>query len=245
MKSMLISLLLLTCVFSRESNTAYFPKWKLEVKNEFGTEGIVLRAGQYTKVTFVVTNENDYTFYDRFFDTSEFEIFLEDDNLVTLEESYEISPFNSLEYTTYIGLNCENQINAEEYTFTFSVNEEENSDEDTPKLKVVPTSVKIDKTPQKLTLIPVLSTLLEHSFNLLKLKEKIYNMETLHITASTSDDNSQLEEIKISKFEPLIGPKENGLIITPFCTNVALEESEDEKEFTYHLELSGDNQCFI
>ena len=244
MKSMLISLLLLTCVFSRESNTAYFPKWKLEVKNEFGTEGIVLRAGQYTKVTFVVTNENDYTFYDRFFDTSEFEIFLEDDNLVTLEESYEISPFNSLEYTTYIGLNCENQINAEEYTFTFSVNEEENSDEDTPKLKVVPTSVKIDKTPQKLTLIPVLSTLLEHSFNLLKLKEKIYNMETLHITASTSDDNSQLEEIKISKFEPLIGPKENGLIITPFCTNVALEESEDEKEFTYHLELSGDNQCF-
>ena len=27
-------------------------------------------------------------------------------------------------------------------------------------------------------------------------------------------------------------------------TNKALEESEDEKEFTYHLELSGDKQCF-
>ena len=142
MKPMLISLLLLTCVFSRESNTAYFPKWKLEVKNEFGTEEeIVLRAGQYTKVTFVVTNENDYTFYDRFFDTSEFQIYLKDYNLVTLEESYEISPFKSLEYTTYIGLRCESQINDEEYTFTFSVKEKENSDEDTLKLNVVPTSV--------------------------------------------------------------------------------------------------------
>ena len=139
---MLISLLLLTCVFSKESNADYFPKWKLEVKNEFGTdEEIVLRAGQYTKVTFVVTNENDYTFYDRFFDTSEFQIYLKDYNLVTLEESYEISPFKSLEYTTYIGLRCESQINDEEYTFTFSVKEKENSDEDTLKLNVVPTSV--------------------------------------------------------------------------------------------------------
>jgi hypothetical protein len=222
---MLISLLLLTCIFSRESNTAYFPKWKLEVKNEFGTEEeIVLRAGQYTKVTFVVTNENDYTFYDRFFDTSEFQIFLQDDNLVTLEESYEISPFNSLEYTTYIGLNCENQINAEEYTFTFSVKEEENSDEDTPKLNVVPTSVKIDKTPQKLTLTSVLSTLLEHSFNLVKLKEKIYNMNPLFITSISSDDNFNFEEISIPEFNPLNEPKENELLFSPICTNKALEE---------------------
>ena len=245
MKPMLISLLLLTCVFSRESNTAYFPKWKLEVKNEFGTEEeIVLRAGQFTKVTFVVTNENDYTFYDRFFDTSEFKIFLQDDNLVTLEESYEITPFNSLEYTTYIGLNCENQINAEEYTFTFSVEEKENSDEDTPKLNVVPTSVKIDKTPQKLTLTPVLSTLLEHSFNLVKLKEKIYNINPIVITSSASDVNSNFEEISIPEFYPLHEPKENELIFSPFCTNKKLEESKDEKEFTYHLELSSDKQCF-
>jgi hypothetical protein len=147
MKYILVSLFLVTYIFSRDINSAYFPKWKLEVKNEFGTdEEIVLKAGQYTKVTFVVSNENDYTYYERFFDSSKFRIFLNDDNLVTLKEEYEINPFESLEYTTYIGLNCENQINTKEYSFTFSSKEEENSDENTPKLKVVSTTVKIDKT---------------------------------------------------------------------------------------------------
>ena len=142
MKYILISLLLITYIFSRDINTAYFPKWKIEVKNEFGTdEEIVLKAGQYTKVTFVVSNENDFTYYERFFDNSKFLIFLNDENLVTLEAEYEINPFESLEYTTYIGLNCENQINTKEYSFTFSSKEEENSDENTPKLKVVPTTV--------------------------------------------------------------------------------------------------------
>ena len=32
--------------------------------------------------------------------------------------------------------------------------------------------------------------------------------------------------------------------MSPFFLNKTLEESKDEKEFTYHLELSGDKQCF-
>ena len=245
MKYILVSLFLITYIFSRDINSAYFPKWKLEVKNEFGTdEEIVLKAGQYTKVTFVVSNENDYTYYERFFDSSKFRIFLNDDNLVTLKEEYEINPFESLEYTTYIGLNCENQINTKEYSFTFSTKEEENSDENTPKLKVVSTTVKIDKTPQKITLTPVSTTLLEHSVSHFILKEIIYNINPIYVDSRDSDDNFFLNSVEIPKFTSVDEKFENQLLMDRFGTKKSLEELEGETEFTYHLEFSREEQCF-
>ena len=245
MKYILATLFLITYIFSRDINTAYFPKWKLEVKNEFGTdEEIVLKAGQYTKVTFVVSNENDYTYYERFFDNSKFRIFLNDENLVTLEEEYEINPFESLEYTTYIGLNCENQINTKEYSFTFSSKEEENSDENIPKLKVVSTTVKIDKTPQKITLTPVSTSLLEHSVSHFILKEIIYNIKPIYIDSRESDDNFFLNSVELPEFTSEEAKFENQLLMDRFGTEKSLENLKGATEFTYHLELSEDNQCF-
>ncbi len=97
---------------------------------------------------------------------------------MSLEEKYEILPYKQLEYTTYIGLECINEIYTEEYTFTFSVKtkNEKLLEESIPKLKIVPTSVKINQSPQKLTLIPVNSTINEYSSSQLKLKENIQNM---------------------------------------------------------------------
>ena len=223
------------------------PKWKLEVKNEFGSdEEIVLRAGQYTKVTLIVSSESDYTYYERFFDFSSYEIYIEDQNIVSLEEKYEILPYKQLEYTTYIGLECINEIYTEEYTFTFSVKtkNEKLLEESIPKLKIVPTSVKINQTPQKLTLIPVNSTINEYSSSQLKLKEKINNIDLIMIKSRNQDDNYYFESASIVFSEDNY---ENKLVfLSSFGTKVSLKELEGENQFTYFLEFynSKDEKCF-
>ena len=59
MKSILFLLFLIKCVLFRDSRAGYFPKLKIEVKNELRTdEKIVSKAGQYTKVRFIGVNED-------------------------------------------------------------------------------------------------------------------------------------------------------------------------------------------
>ena len=97
-------------------------KWKLEIKNEYGNEKpIVLKKGRFTKITLILSPEDGQSYLDYSKDKSTFEIYLNDTNIKAIEDNFKVIPSQSLEYSTYIALYCQNNITNSNYTLQFKV----------------------------------------------------------------------------------------------------------------------------
>ena len=236
-------------------------KWKLEIKNEYGNEKpIVLKKGRFTKITLILSPEDGKSYLDYSKDKSTFEIYLNDTNIKAIEDNFKVIPSQSLEYSTYIALYCQNNITNSNYTLQFKV---KGKDKDSQKgqqsskvnLNVLPVNVKIDNTRTKISLKPLKTSIPETSYSLFKLEEDLYNMNKIKIIAKNKDksNNFVFTPIEIKEFTSKNGFKENNLLNDgilfeyPFGSPSTFKKLKNNTNFTFELELSdeSDKKCFI
>ena len=251
MKNIIFLLLLFICtnsVINQPSNN-----WILQVKNELGNdEPIIFKGGIYTIVTFIITNEDGNDYLDRSFDNSTFEIFLNDSNFITAKTSYNIIPSESLEYFTYIGLNCENNITESNYTLQFSIKENAQLKENIGSLTIKPISVSIDHTKTIITLEPIETNIALRVYSYFRLKDNLYNIKEINIKSENKDENNYyyLNTIRIKPFDidnefPYNKRENNEIISNEYGTNL-IEYDDNYNNFTFNLMISGEseNKCF-
>ena len=82
--------------------------WKLSIKDEENKSSLInLLPGIFTKVTLSLTNENGEETFDDSKSPISFKISLKNKNLVSVSDSYTLTPSESLVYSVYIGIKCE------------------------------------------------------------------------------------------------------------------------------------------
>ena len=226
--------------------------WVLEIKNEFGNnEPIIFKGGRYSIVTFIVTHESGKFYLDRSFDKSMFKIALNDSNFKTFEDYYIINPSESLEYSTYIGLNCDNNIQNNEYILNFEIKAYYIAQS---VLKIKPCKVLIDKSKSIITLEPVSLNLPQLGGSFFKLKEKLYNINNIYIVPRKEDkfvsyDTALSAEIDsfslktMNKYEY----KDGYLIDFKFGTKSTLNKLGKNRSLKFELEIYEESEvkCFM
>ena len=167
--------------------------WVLDVKNEKGEKGIVLKPNVLTKVIFVVHHEDDLDILDRSFDKANFIITLEDDSNIKLfnkeikNGDVDIIPSLTLESYAYIGLKSDHKIEAETYDLQFKVKNTKDLDGHDYKdkdvsLRIDSVQVTINNTESLIEIEPIETNLTEKGYSLFRIKNEIYNMEKVIIT---------------------------------------------------------------
>ena len=251
-------------------------KWKLEIKNEYGNEDlIVLKPGRYTKITLLLSPEDGHSYLDYSNDKSKFKIYLQDENIVTKDDDLELEPSKSLEYSTYIGLNCQNSITEDIYPIQFNLkNEEEEKRDENPRgdgefpilpiddsdeyetesnLNIQTFNVTIDRTPKKIKLIPLKTSLPEKSYSIFKLEEELYNINEIKIGKKNKDEknNYVFTTVKIPEFDPDDEFRDektfsNGILLDyHYAIQSTYEKLGNETSFIFELELLENiTNCF-
>ena len=240
-------------------------KWKLEIKNEYGTdEPIILKGGRFTKIALILSPEDGENYLDYSQDKSKFKIYTKDEFIQIPGNEFELEPAKRLEYSTYIGLKCESLQNITQsfYLIEFQVKREEtNFDEgpnpDEPKqekeqeqnLILQPLNVTIDSTQTKIRLIPLQTSIPEESFTIFKLKEKIYNMEKITIAPKNNYPQFKFNKIEIKEFNA--NKKEDEIVENDgilFDYKVGTHLTYDklnQTNFNYELEIEEGQKCFV
>ena len=258
--TLLFTLLLLT--------TCYIPgpmpsttKWKLEIKNEYGTEDpIVLKGGRFTKILLVLSPENGEQYLDYSQDKSKFEIYTNDANIQIPGSKFELEPAKSLEYSAFIGLKCESLENIKEsfYLIDFQVKGGEQPftpDQDPkdpifedPALIVQPLNVTIDSSKTKISLTPLLTAIPERSYTLLKLQEPLYNIEKIKIHPTNQYNDFKFDKIEFDKFDSKKGEKEfteeNGILFDSKIGTHLTFAQLNQTNFKFDIELENNQECF-
>jgi hypothetical protein len=225
--------------------------WVLEIKNEFGNnEPIIFKGGRYTIVTFIVTHESGEFYLDRSFDKTMFRIALNDSNFKAFEDYYIIKPSESLEYSAHIGLNCDNNIQNNEYILNFEVKDYYIAES---ALKIKPCKILIDKSKSIITLEPVTLSLPQMGGSFFKLKEKLYNINNIYINPKRQDkiisfgisSYITIESFSLksmNKYEY----KDGYLINFKFGTESTLDELGENRNLTFELEIyeKSEVKCF-
>ena len=229
--------------------SANYFQYKLEVKNEYGTDDpIVLKAGQYSRV--IVTLQEEIIKKSDPGSSSDcyMNLFSNDSKIVT-PNNLTIIPNSKTQYLTSIGLICDNGISTNEYNFTFSVEKYDFYISDNKcVINVNPVKIKIDKTPQVISLIPLQTSIPGGSFSYFKIEESFSNINPIIInTTNKQNDNFFFTPIIIQK---LYSDYENfGLILfgSPYGTKKSLEELGDNNKITFEMSIikSEDSKCFI
>ena len=226
--------------------------WVLEIKNEFGNnEPIIFKGGRYTIVTFIVTHESGKFFLDRSFDKSMFKIALDDSNFKTFDDFYIIKPSESIEYSTYIGLNCDNNIQSNEYILNFEIKDYNIAQS---ALKIKPCKILIDKSKSIITLEPVTLSLPQMGGSFFKLKEKLYNINYIYVTTRRRDKFVSFGPEVSVRIDPFSLKNMNKyeyndgyLIDFKFGTKFTLNELGENRSLTFELEIyeNSDPKCFM
>jgi len=226
--------------------------WVLEIKNEFGNnDPIIFKGGRYSIVTFIVTHESGKFYLDRSFDKSMFKIALNDSNFKTFDDYYIIKPSESLEYSTYIGLNCYNNIENNEYILNFEIKAYNIAES---VLKIKPCKILIDKSKSIITLEPVTLSLPQMGASFFKLKEKLYNINYINIKAKSKDKIISFNPGPYIAIEPFslknmnkIEYNNGYLIDFKFGIKSTLDELGENRSLTFELEIyeKSDPKCFM
>ena len=226
--------------------------WVLEIKNEFGNnEPIIFKGGRYSIVTFVVTHESGKFYLDRSFDKSMFKIALNDSNFKTFEDYYIINPSKSLEYSTYIGLNCDNNIQNNEYILNFEIKAYYIAQS---VLKIKPCKVVIDKSKSIITLEPVSLNLPQLGGSFFKLKEKLYNINNIYIVPRKEDKFVSYDTALYAKIDSFslktmnkYEYKDGYLIDFKFGTKSTLNKLGENRSLKFELEIyeKSEVKCFM
>ena len=136
-------------------HSANYFQYRLDAKNKYGTDDpIVLRAGQYTRVALILQEELIKKSDPDSSTGCYMILFLNDPKIVSTNLT--VNPNSKTKYLAFIGLICDNDISTNEYNFTFSVEALDNYNGDNKcVINVNAVKVKIDKTPQVISLIPL------------------------------------------------------------------------------------------
>ena len=240
-------------------------KWKLEIKNEYGTDDpIVLKGGRFTKISLILSPEDGEKYLDYSQDKSKFKIYTKDEFIEIPGNEFELEPAKGLEYSAYIGLKCESLINITQsfYLIEFQVKGEEEgiSEEETKpddqkqeqNLILQPLNVTIDSTPTKIKLSPLQTSIPEESFTVFKLKERLYNMEKITITPKNEYpqfkfNKIEFKEFKVNKIEEEEEEfEENDGILFDYKVGTHLTYDKlNQTNFHYELEINEDQKCFV
>ena len=236
--------------------------WVLEIKNENNTDELIkLKPGILTKIIFIVQHEDNKDFLDRSFDKSVFKISLDDDDdIILYQQEYNIIPSLALEYIAYIGLKCNHGITTSNYTLNFKVNQVidlEGHSFDSANLKINPVETIIDNTVTSIDIEPIETDLTGKGYSLFRIKEEIYNMDKVIITAGNYDNgNYKFEDIELKGFKSrnLLGKNENenhGILFNfRYGTDHDYNQLKDKTYTTFNLAIKNDDdddekkQCF-
>ena len=262
--SIVLSLIMICSSF--QSTVIPTSNWILDIKNEKGENGIVLKPNVLTKIIFVVSHEDNIDIIDYSFDNSLFTIVLEnDDDIKLFDQEINIVPSASRESYAYIGLKSDHKIDTETYELKLivkSTKDLDGNDKEDAKLTINPVQVTIVNEKSLIEIEPIETDVTGKGYSLFRLKNEIFNMEKIVITLKDKiDENFIFKNVEIKGFKDRneYGENENdnhGIIFDfPFGTEKSYEKLEvhnttinlimqDDKESNC-FELSEESKSFI
>ena len=200
------TLLLLLCLSACLSSSLL--KWKLSVKNDkVDGKAVVLIPGVFTKVTFVLENENGDNF-DKSEDeqTYKFQIAVDDDRLVFPEETITLIPTSSLQFSGYIGLKCGSTIKDSKIELKFKIKAvvdgsgKDAKDQAILEFNVNTVDVSNEKT--KIDLEPIMSSIPQESYSFLKLNKEPFNIDKIELESVSDQANEYLlPNVTVDKYD--------------------------------------------
>ena len=252
MKQTLILLLCFTACFTSSLN-----KWKLSVKNDkLDGKAVVLVPGIFTKVTFVLQDENGETFNKDDDKSYTFQIVPEDDNLAIVGDVISLTPTSSLQATGYIGLKCGHTLSDSSLKLNFKIKAVVDGDGKDASADAVldfdTNTVNISKEKAKIDLEPVMTSIPAESYTLMKVNQEPYNIEKIELKSECDDGNLETTDITIEKYDGNRGEyspdnTENKGILFGFKLAVRKAFNElTQKTFNLNLSLKGDDlqKCY-
>ena len=244
-------------------NTVYVPStWTIDIKNETFGDYIELNPGKLTRIIFSVRNGYNgeiWDFKDR--DRDNFTIALKNESYIKLYPSGRISiiPSKATVYNAYIGLDCNHDIEEDEYLLNFEVIDKRDLDgNESPDIDVSinPTEnkIKINNNATLIDIEPIEKTIYTRGYIAYIIKNEIFNIEKISIKPiGNNDPEFRIEEIEIKPFtERKIFRKEenenNGIIINRRL-DYDYNGQENEKNITFNLAIDYDHtkkkkKCF-
>ena len=150
--------------------------WKLSIKDEDNKSSLInLFPGIFTKVTLSLTNENGEEAFDDSKTPVSFKISLKNKNLVSVSDSYTLTPSESLVYSVYIGIKC-----GETLSDTKTVFSVESTDGDAT-LTIDGANLSLSSEKAKIDIEPLMNEIPEQSYNLFKVNKEPYNIEDIKL----------------------------------------------------------------
>ena len=130
--------------------------WKLSIMDEEAkTNTINLFPGIFSKVTLVLSNENNEEVFDNSESPISFKLKLKNKDLVSVESSFTLIPSESLVYTFYIGIKCGETLSDTSDLF------EIDSIEGDVSLTIGKASLKVSNNKAKIDIAPLLNEISE------------------------------------------------------------------------------------
>ena len=232
--------------------------WILEVKNENGTDEIIeVRPGVLTKVILVLKHESNKVYADRSFDRANHTIYFTNSYNLRFypNEIISIIPSLSLEYVTYIGLNCNYEISDDCSTFdlikkdTFDLIGNDCLHDH--NLKLNPVKVKINDSPTLIDIEPIETVLPARGYSLFKIKNEIYNIIDIPIKSNGyNNELFQIDNIEIKPFfnRKIFGKEKNdnhGILFDhQFGTLLDYQSLKGQNNISFNLEIDLSYQWF-
>ena len=241
MKQTLIILLCFTTCFA---SSLY--KWTLSVKNDrVDSNTVVLVPGVFTKVTFILKNENGDEFDPDGNTQYTFKLVPEDDNIAIIGDAIVLTSTSSLQ-TGYIGLKCDHTVKDSSFNLNFKMigvyDENGKQVDGEATLDFIVNTVKISDEKAKVDLDLVMNNIPAESYTLMKVNQEPYNIETLELKVESDNDELTTTDITIKKYD---GEREEyspdnsfnrGIL---FDFKLFVEKAYDElKQHSFNLNLS-------
>lgn len=172
--------------------------WKLSIKDEDNKSSLInLFPGIFTKVTLSLTNENGEEAFDDSKTPVSFKISLKNKNLVSVSDSYTLTPSESLVYSVYIGIKC-----GETLSDTKTVFSVESTDGDAT-LTIDGANLSLSSEKAKIDIEPLMNEIPEQSYNLFKVNKEPYNIEDIKLVPKLGEqtDDFTFAKITLDKYD--------------------------------------------
>ena len=177
--------------------------WKLSIMDEEAkTNTINLFPGIFSKVTLVLSNENNEEVFDNSESPISFKLKLKNKDLVSVESSFTLIPSESLVYTFYIGIKCGETLSDTSDLF------EIDSIEGDVSLTIGKASLKVSNNKAKIDIAPLLNEISEQTYNLFRVNKEPYNIEDIKLIPKIEGENEDFtfDDVILEKYD---GKREN------------------------------------
>ena len=202
----IINILLLAFLFQLCFSEAE-KKYALKIKNGIdGSDNIVLVPGIFTKISLVLTTENEeeFNFVEKEEEKLAYKLTFNDDNIVVYQKEMSLIPQENLVYTNYIGLSCQNQVEGDSLTFSLTVEPANDKTDDGSLLYNKTVNVKVNKDKTEIKLDLLLKAMAQKSQNFFQLENELYNVDQIKIALNENESGDmakfEFKEIAIASF---------------------------------------------